>query len=109
MNLANEISSLQSELESLRASTETLKHQNAILDFENSQLRGALEKSQKERDHHMVKKAELKTLLDQTGSQLVAGIQKFHESNRVEQLEGMRTDDPPKFLAAPEVQKEAAQ
>lgn len=106
MNLANEISNLQSELESLRATTETMRHQNAILEFENSQLRGALEKAQKERDHHMVKKAELKTLLDHTGANLVAGIQKFHESNRQEQLEGMRTDEPPKFLTS---QAEAAQ
>jgi len=105
MNLANEISTLESELESLRATTETLKHHNAILEFENSQLRGALEKAQGERDHHMVKKAELKTLLDQCGASLVAGIQKFHESNRAEQLEGMRQDDPPKFLA----KQEAAQ
>ncbi len=101
MNLANEISSLMSELESLRATTETLKHTNAILDFENSQLRGALDKANAERDHHMVKKAELKTLLDQTGASLVAGITKFHEQSRAEQLEGMRQDDPPKFLTKP--------
>lgn len=107
MNLANEISSLQSELESLRATTETLKHSNAILEFENQQLRGALERTQAERDHHMVKKAELKVLLDNTGANLVAGIQKYHESNRQEQLEGLRTDDPPKFLASPT--QEAAQ
>ena len=100
MNLAVEISEMQTELESLRATTETLKHTNAILDFENSQLRGALEKAQAERDHHMVKKAELKTLLDQTGASLVAGIQKFHEQSRMEQLEGMRTDEPPKFLTS---------
>jgi regulator of replication initiation timing len=106
MNLANEVSTIMSELESLRATTETLKHTNAILEFENSQLRGALEKAQGERDHHMVKKAELKTLLDQCGASLVAGIQKFHESNRAEQLEGLRTDDPPVFLAKP---AEAAQ
>jgi len=107
MNLANEISSLQSELESLRATTETLKHSNAILEFENQQLRGALEKAQGERDYHMIKKSELKVILDNTGSQLVAAVQKFHESNRAEQLEGMRTDDPPKFLASPT--QEAAQ
>lgn len=106
MNLANEISSLTSELESLRVTTETLKHSNAILEFENQQLRGALEKTAGERDHHMVKKAELKTLLDQCGASLVAGIAKFHEQNRAEQLEGLRTDEPPKFLARP---AEAAQ
>ena len=107
MNLANEISTLESEVESLRATTETMKHANAILEFENSQLRGALEKVQGERDHHMIKKAELKTLLDQCGASLVAGIAKFHEQNRAEQLEGLRTDEPPKFLASPK--QEAAQ
>lgn len=101
MNLANEISTLMSEVESLRASAETFKHSNAILEFENSQLRGALEKVQSERDHHMVKKAELKTLLDQCGASLVSGIAKFHEQNRAEQLEGLRVDDPPKFLSKP--------
>lgn len=102
MNLANEISALQSELETLRSEGERLRHHNAILEFENQQLRGALDKAQAERDHHMVKKAELKVLLDQTGASLVAGITKFHEQNRAEQLEGMRTDEPPKFLAQPE-------
>lgn len=98
MNLANEISTLMSELESLRSGTETLKHTAAILEFENQQLRGALEKVKAERDHHMTKKAELKTLLDQCGASLVSGIAKFHEQNRAEQLEGLRTDEPPKFL-----------
>lgn len=104
MNLANEISTLQSELESFKAITETLKHTNAILEFENTQLRGALEKVQAERDRYMTRQASLKTLLDQTGASLVAGIQRFHEGNRAEQLEGFRTDDPPKFLT-----QEAAQ
>lgn len=81
MNLANEVSSLVSELESLRCTNETLKNSNSILEFENTQLHKALDKALSERDHHMTKKAELKTLLDQTGAQLVSGIQKFHEPN----------------------------
>lgn len=81
MNLANEVSSLVSELESLRCTNETLKNANSILEFENTQLHKALDKALSERDHHMLKKAELKTLLDQTGAQLVSGIKKFHEPN----------------------------
>lgn len=104
MNLANEISTLQSELESFKATTETLRHTNAILEFENTQLRGALDKANSARDHYMMRQASLKTLLDQTGASLVAGIQRFHDDAREAQLEAMRDDSPPKFLT-----QEAAQ
>lgn len=99
MNLANEISSLESEVESLRATNRALTQHNDLLDFENTQLRRALERANAERDHHMVKKAELKTLLDHTGASLVAGIQKFHEQTRQEQADAIQLEGPsPQFL-----------
>lgn len=85
MNLANEVSSMQSELESLRSDNHVLKRQNDMLEFECDQLRKALAKAQEERDHHMVKKGELKALLDGAGSFLVNGIKKYHEGIAHEQ------------------------
>lgn len=79
MNLANEVSSMQSELESLRSENHVLKRANEMLEFEKDQLAKALEKAKTERDHHMVKKAELKALLDGAGNFLVSGIRKFHD------------------------------
>ncbi len=79
MNLASEVSSMQSELESLRADNHVLKRQNEMLEFEKDQLGKALAKAQTERDHHMVKKGELKALLDGAGNFLVSGIRKYHD------------------------------
>lgn len=79
MNIANEVSSMQSELESLRADNHVLKRQNEMLEFEKDQLTKALTKAQAERDHHMVKKGELKALLDGAGNFLVSGLRKYHD------------------------------
>src|SRR5262245_58806128 len=86
MNIANEVSSMQSELESLRAENHILKRSNEMLEFETDQLRKALAKAQSERDHHMLKKSELKALLDGAGSFLVSGIKKYHEGVVQEQI-----------------------
>lgn len=80
MNLANEVSSMQSELESLRSENHILKRELEVTQFENDQLRKALDKAQGERDHHMTKKGELKALLDAAGNLLVNGVRKYHEA-----------------------------
>jgi regulator of replication initiation timing len=92
MNLANEVSTMQSELESLRAENHVLKQTHNLLDFENDQLRKALAKSNAERDHHMVKKGELKALLDSAGSLLVSGVRKYHDGIIAEQEAAMDVD-----------------
>ena len=70
---------MQSELESLRSENHILKQTHNLLDFENDQLRKALAKATAERDHHMNKRGELKTLLDSAGSMLVSGVRKYHD------------------------------
>jgi regulator of replication initiation timing len=71
---------MQSEVESLRADNNVLKRANEMLQFENDQLSKALDKAKTERDHHMVKRGELKALLDGAGNFLVAGIRKYHDA-----------------------------
>lgn len=85
MNLANEVSTLETELESLRSENHVLKQERGLLEFETDQLRKALTKSNAERDHHMVKKGELKALLDSAGALLVNGVRKYHDANIQEQ------------------------
>ena len=46
---------------------------------DRAQLRKALAKATAERDHHMNKRGELKTLLDSAGSMLVNGVRKYHD------------------------------
>jgi hypothetical protein len=70
---------MESELESRRSENNLLKQAMNLLEFENEQLRRALAKTTFERDHHMIKKGELKTLLDSAGTLLVNGVKKFHE------------------------------
>ena len=82
MNLANEISSLESEVQSLRSENDILKHNKAIIEFENESLRRALAKTQSDRDNFMRRAEAIKSLLDTTGASLVTGINKFHESER---------------------------
>lgn len=82
MNLANEISSMESELESLRSENHVLKNNKAIIEFENESLRRALAKTQADRDNFMRRAEAIKSLLDQTGASLVSGINKYHESER---------------------------
>lgn len=82
MNLANEISSLESELQSLRSENDVLKHNKAIIEFENESLRRSLAKAQADRDNFMRRAEKIKSLLDTTGASLVSGINQYHESER---------------------------
>jgi chromosome segregation ATPase len=82
MNLANEISSLESQIESLRADNDALKNNLAVLEFENDSLRKHLAKANADRDNLMRRGEAIKALLDQTGASLCLGLQKFHERER---------------------------
>lgn len=87
MNLANEISSLESQIESLRAENDAVKTNLAVLEFENDGLRKQLANARADRDNLMRRGEAIKALLDQTGASLVLGLQKFHarESEIAEQ------------------------
>ena len=79
MNLANEVSTMETELYSLKNENQLLKQTVDILNFEADTLRKALSKAQEERDYHMNKKGELKALLDSAGSLLVTAMRKYHD------------------------------
>ena len=101
MNLINEISSMETELQSLRSENEVLKHNKAIIEFENESLRRALAKAHADRDNFMRRAEAIKSLLDQTGANLVSGMNRYHESERElqeRQLAEADGDDLPKFL-----------
>lgn len=102
MNLTNEISSLESEVQSLRSENEVYKHNKAIIEFENENLRRALAKSQAERDNLLRRAEAIKSLLDQTGANLVSGMNRYHESERElqeRQLASEQGDSKPLFLS----------
>lgn len=80
MNIANEVSSMQSELESLRSDNRVLKRQNEMLEFEKDQLTKALAKATTERDEHMVAEGRLKELIDNAGNALISGLRRYHEA-----------------------------
>ena len=82
MNLINELSSMESELESLRSENKILRETKIILDFENDQLKRRLATVEEQRDGHLAGKVRLKTILDQAGQHLVAGIQRYNEEMR---------------------------
>jgi chromosome segregation ATPase len=82
MNLANEISALETELQSLRTENEVLKSNKAIIDFENESLRRQIAKVNAERDNLMRRAEAIKSLLDQIGGSLMLGLRKFHENER---------------------------
>ncbi|MGY8665709.1 hypothetical protein Q3C01_25575 [Bradyrhizobium sp. UFLA05-109] len=82
MNLANEISSLETELQSLRAENEVLKSNKAIIEFENDSLRRQVTKVNAERDNLMRRSEAIKSLLDQIGGSLMLGLRKFHDNER---------------------------
>jgi chromosome segregation ATPase len=101
MNLANEISSLETELQSLRTENEVLKSNKAITEFENESLRRQVAKVNAERDNLMRRAEAIKSLLDQIGGSLMLGLRKFHDNERdiaTAQLTA-ETGDMPMFLA----------
>jgi predicted RNase H-like nuclease (RuvC/YqgF family) len=99
MNIANEVSSIVSEVESLRAENHVLKRANEMLEFEKDQLTKALGQARTERDHHMIKKGELKALLDGAGNFLVSGIRKYHDE-QLPELETTATSPPLRLAVA---------
>jgi regulator of replication initiation timing len=101
MNLANEVSTIETELQSLRVEVDLLKHGKALLEFENETLRRTLAKSQIERDNYMRRAEAIKALLDLTGASLVSGINKYHATERELQAQQLAEgeDPPPKFLS----------
>src|SRR4051812_14648005 len=80
MNLANEISALETELQSLRSENDILKQHKAVTEFENESLRRALAKANADRDALMRRADAIKGLLDQTGAALMHGLKKIHDT-----------------------------
>jgi regulator of replication initiation timing len=89
MNLANELAALQSELESLRSENKILRENKIVLDFEIDQLKRRLSHAEQSRDAHLAGKVRLKTLLDETGASLVAGINRYNAEAHAENYEAL--------------------
>jgi predicted nucleic acid-binding Zn-ribbon protein len=104
MNLANEVSTMETEIASLREELDIRRKREALLEFENEQYKIALAKTRAERDNYMRRATTVKAILDQTGASLVNAMQRYHDSEREiqEQRIGETTDAPPKFLAQPQ-------
>lgn len=105
MNLAQEVSSMETRMISLESETEMLRQHSAVLESENESQRQVIARLQAERDSAMRRAEAIKVLLDQTGASLVSGIQKFHASERElqEQVLGVGSkEDMPKFLTTAE-------
>lgn len=102
MNLAQEVSSMETELISLRTEIEMRRQREAVLENENESQRRAIARLQSERDNAIRRADSIKVLLDQCGASLVSGIQKFHATERElqEQALGVGQDEPPKFLVS---------
>jgi len=98
MNLTSEVSSILTELESLRSENKILRENKILLDFENDQLKRRLAQVEAQRDSHMSGKVRLKTLLDQAGQSLVAGINKYNEEARAEQDGDLIGTEAPRYL-----------
>jgi len=94
VNLANEVSTMETELISLRQENNVLKRQLDMSEFELDQAKKALAKSSAERDHHMSKKGELKALLDAAGTLLVNGVRKYHDTIEQEPEEQAQIEKP---------------
>lgn len=88
---------METELASLRADVDMRKQREAILEWEVENLKKLLTATTTERDTFRRRSESLKVLLDQTGSALVAGIQKFNATER--DLAASLDNEPlPKFL-----------
>lgn len=99
-SIAGDVAALESELESLRAETRLQQQQIAVLEFENGAQKETITALKSERDHERRRADAIKVLLDQAGSSLVTGIQKFNATERDVRL-GLdeQTDPPPKFIS----------
>ncbi len=88
---------METELASLRAEVDMRKQREAVLEWEVENLKKLLTATTGERDTFRRRSESLKVLLDQTGSALVAGIQKFNATER-ELLADTDKEPLPKFL-----------
>ena len=82
MNLANEVSAMETELASLRVEVGLLRHGKGLMEYEIESLRRELAKARTERDNYLRRAEATKVLLDMTGSNLVSGINKYHATER---------------------------
>jgi predicted nucleic acid-binding Zn-ribbon protein len=98
MNLSQEVSSMETELASLRSEVDMRKQREAVLEWEVENLKRLLAVSTAERDTFRRRAESLKILLDQAGSTLVAGIQKFNATER-ELASSVDNEPLPKFLS----------
>src|SRR5438067_2449432 len=93
MTLANEISKLETEQQSMRAEIDALGKKNAVLEFENDDLKKQLAKANADRDALMRRSEQIKSLLDQCGATLMHGLKQFSTTERqVEQRENAGLD-----------------
>lgn len=100
MNLASEVSAMESELDSLRSEVRIRGEREIALETEVTQLRASLSKTQAERDNYMRRAESIKSILDQTGSGLVNAMRVFHSSERELQEQSMGVgQDVPKFIS----------
>lgn len=103
MNLANEVSALETQLANALSENDILKKNREVMEFENDHLKRALAKTQAERDSYLRRAEGIKSLLDQTGATLITGINKFHESERhLQEMSmgmGNKNEPPPKFIS----------
>jgi chromosome segregation ATPase len=103
MNLSQEVSTMETELVSLRAECDMRRQREAVLEWEIDSLKKQLTAAISDRDTFRRRADSLKVLLDQTGSSLVAGIQKYNATERDLQESqigvGNETDPLPKFLS----------
>jgi hypothetical protein len=100
-SIANDVAEMESEIAGLRSENAVQRQMIAVLEFENASQKQEIERLRSERDHFMRRSDAIKVLLDQAGSSLVAGIQKFNASEREiqEKKLGVGDDDKPRFLS----------
>jgi chromosome segregation ATPase len=82
MSLASDVTKLETELQSVRAESEALGKKQAVLEFENAQLRQALAKANTDRDALIRRSEAIKSLLDQCGATLMHGLKQYADSER---------------------------
>ena len=99
MNIAQQVSVLETDNAQLRAENDEVRRKNILLDFEVDQLRRRCTKLETERDNALEICNQLKSILDQAGAAIVHGMNRIHamrQSRQVEETEG--NEPPPLFL-----------
>jgi len=96
-SIAGDVAAIESELESLRSETRLQQQTIAVLEWETSAQKETIATLKAERDHERRRADAIKVLLDQAGSSLVTGIQKFNATERETKL-SLDEVEPPKFI-----------